>query len=120
MIEHIANEVILNVWAILTIVLTSFLGGGAVTIAIAGTIAKNILSNEASIKAVEGLTDSVPADIAKKILELAETSKPVIELIEEAFDGVPAETKTEQHTTQRHTQIRLRTQYARRIFCLKP
>lgn len=93
MIEQVNGEVVLNVWTVLSIILSSALVGGAVGVAVVGATARNILNNEAGIKAVEGLAKSVPAEVAARIIEIANNARPVIDLVEEAFDGIPAEEK---------------------------
>lgn len=93
--ETAANgEIVMNVYTIVGIILSSVFAGGVFGVGIFAVIARNILNNEAGIKAVEGLAGSVPAEIAAKIIEVKRAAEPILELVEEAFDGIPAASKT--------------------------
>lgn len=91
--ETLPNEIVINVWTLVSIIGTAIVTGGALGIGTLGIVARSILNNEAGVKAVEALGDSVPANTANLILEVVRNTEPVIDLVEEALDGVPADSK---------------------------
>lgn len=88
-----AGDVVLSVYTILGIVLSSVIAGGALGVAGVGLIARRILSDPSGVAAVEKLGDSVPAETAAAILDFAGAVIDVANLLKEALDRVPAAEK---------------------------
>lgn len=88
-------------------VITGLLGVGAgATISVrgVGALADKLLQDRVGLAAVEGITASIPSDVAVKILtttdglarllsELAQSAASINRLSAEVFDGVPAASK---------------------------
>jgi len=80
-------------WQVLAGLFAAVGVGGVGGVAGAGVIARRMRDNPATLAAIEGLANSVPADVAKLMLGVARSGKEVALLAEEAFDGVPAAAK---------------------------
>lgn len=86
-------------WQVLAGLASAFGIGGVVGIAGVGTIAQRVRNDAATMAAIEGLAKSVPADVAKMALSLARSGEAIAGVVEEAFDDIPAATKTVTTTT---------------------
>lgn len=80
-------------WQVIAGLFTAAAGGGLIGIAGFGVLATRIKNDAATMKAIEGLTESVPANVVKAILETARSTQAIADVVEEAFDGIPAASK---------------------------
>lgn len=81
-------------WQVIAGLFTAAAGGGLIGIAGFGVLATRIRNDAATMSAIEGLAKSVPADVVKVILDTAKSAQAIAGVVEEAFDGVPATSKT--------------------------
>lgn len=80
-------------WQVLSGLAMAVAGGGAIGIIGFAVIATRLRNDKVTMQAIEGLANSVPADVAKLMLNLSRSTEAVAGLVEEAFDGIPAASK---------------------------
>jgi hypothetical protein len=87
------QEVVLNVWTVVSGVVMLLLSGAFIGVAGFAALARTIRNDPALIKAIEGLTVSVPADRLKVVNQFGQGLEEVGRLVVEATDEIPADSK---------------------------
>ena len=87
-------------WQVLAGIALAFGGGGLVGIAGVGVLAVRIKNDKATMTAIEGLANSVPAHVVKLILDTTRSTQAIAGVVEEVFDGVPIASKPAPVTAQ--------------------
>lgn len=89
-----SDNVTLPIWQLVTFVVGSFLGGGAISIVGFGVLATKIMQSPAALKNAEAVGNSVPQETANKLIDLANSAISIATLAKEVLDHIPADTKT--------------------------
>ena len=90
------HDLALNLWELLAILFGVFTAGGFTAITFFGMVSRRVHDNPALMRAIERAADNVPRETADRILQFAESMDKVTLLLDEAFDGVPADEKTDE------------------------
>lgn len=90
------GSVVLSVWQLLAVALAFFLSGGAISVGGLGYLADKIRNDPVAMKNAENVGNSIPADTANKLIDLADSATKIATFMKEALDRVPAASKAEQ------------------------
>jgi hypothetical protein len=99
--QAIDPTITLSVWQAVTGVVLAVLSGGALTIAGVGVLVERVRKDNETMTAIERLGDSVPRELAEKMLDFSGALRSISAMMQETFDGVPV---TQKQTAQQMDQ----------------